>query len=155
MQSSAKRVPNVEMSAEYYRQRSTNGGLLISESTSISEQGTAYYRTPGIYRPGKASLRQCTAKRRSFSCSCGMWVGCRTPGTSRTAGCRSRSVRFPCRAVCVCRTAPRLRTKFFRELRAEDEIPEILEEYRVATRNAFLAGFDGVEIEAANGYLTK
>ena len=40
-----------------------------------------------------------------------------------------------------------------RELRAEDEIPAIVADYAKAAKNAFLAGFDGVEIHGANGYL--
>ena len=40
-----------------------------------------------------------------------------------------------------------------RELRAEDEIPAIIANYAKAAKNAFLAGFDGVEIYGANGFL--
>ena len=46
---SVEGVPSVDLAGVYYAQRTTKGGLLISEATPISQQGTGHFRVPGIY----------------------------------------------------------------------------------------------------------
>ena len=144
-----------DITATYYAQRAS-AGLLISEGSQISHQGQGYLRTPGIYTPEQvAAWRKVTdavhkAGGRIFI---QLWHVGRVSHTSLQP-----NVGAP-----VGPSAIRANTKTFleggfadvSEPRALDlsEIPGILRDYEQAARNAKEAGFDGVEIHAANGYL--
>jgi len=141
--------------ATYYAQRAS-AGLLISEGSQISHQGQGYLRTPGIYTPEQiVGWRKVTdavhkAGGRIFL---QLWHVGRVSHTSLQ----------PNGAAPVGPSALRANTKTFleggfaevSEPRALDlsEVPGILRDYEQAARNAKEAGFDGVEIHAANGYL--
>jgi N-ethylmaleimide reductase len=141
--------------ATYYAQRAS-AGLLISEGSQISHQGQGYLRTPGIYTPEQAAgWRKVTdavhkAGGRIFI---QLWHVGRVSHTSLQPG----------GAAPVGPSALRANTKTFlangfadvSEPRALElsEIPGILRDYENAARIAKEAGFDGVEIHAANGYL--
>lgn len=144
-----------DITATYYTQRAS-AGLLISEGSQISHQGQGYLRTPGIYTPEQvAHWRKVTnavhkAGGRIFI---QLWHVGRVSHTSL----------LPDGAAPVAPSALRAQTKTFitggfvdvSEPRALElsEIPSILRDYENAARNAKEAGFDGVEIHAANGYL--
>ena len=144
-----------EIAATYYAQRAS-AGLLISEGSQISQQGQGYLRTPGIYSPEQvAGWRRVTdavhkAGGRIFI---QIWHVGRVSHTSLQPG----------GGAPVGPSAVRANTKTFlasgfaevSEPRALEisEIPGILRDYEQAARNAKEAGFDGVEIHAANGYL--
>ena len=84
--------------------------------------------------------------------SSGMSGGCPIPRCSPAVPCRWRHRRF------VRRRHPlhgRLQALRHTARACNAEIPEIVEQYRHAARNALAAGFDGVEIHAANGYLIE
>ncbi len=153
-------VPNALM-AEYYAQRAdpaTGAGLIVSEATQISPQGQGYQDTPGVHSPEQvAGWRRVTdaVHARGGRIVCQLWhvgrishqalqVGGAAPvsSTSRVAASRVLVAgKFePC-------SAPRA-------LRA-DEIPGIVADYAHAARCAMDAGFDGVEVHAANGYLIE
>ncbi|HST95713.1 MAG TPA: alkene reductase [Microvirga sp.] len=141
--------------ATYYAQRAS-AGLLVSEGSQISHQGQGYLRTPGIYTPEQvAGWRKVTdavhkAGGRIFI---QLWHVGRVSHTSLQPG----------NGAPVGPSAVRANTKTFvaagfaevSHPRALDlsEIPGILREYEQAARNAKEAGFDGIEIHAANGYL--
>ena len=147
------RVPN-EIMAEYYAQRSSFG-LILSEATSISAQGVGYPNTPGIW--SDAQVEGWKLVTRAVHESGGqillqLWhVGRVSDPIYLDGGLPvAPSAIAPSGHVSLIRPA-----KDFVTPRALDagEIPGIIEDYRRGARNAQAAGFDGVEIHGANGYL--
>ena len=154
-------VPN-DLMAEYYAQRA-GAGLIVSEGTWISPLGKGYAWTPGIHTPEQvAGWRKVTravhaAGGRIFA---QLWHVGRLSHISLLDG-RSpvSSSAIQAQGVNVF-VAERDGTPGFvqasqpRALTVE-EIHAIVGEYRQAARNAMAAGFDGVELHAANGYLVN
>lgn len=147
-------VPN-ELAAIYYGQRAS-AGLLISEATQISQQGQGYQDTPGIYtQPQIEGWRAVTkaVHAKGGHIFVQLWH----------VGRVSHVDLQPDGAAPVAPSAMRAATKVFvndsfedaSEPRALDvsELPGIVNDFRVAAANAIAAGFDGVEIHGANGYL--
>lgn len=144
-----------ELHATYYAQRAS-AGLIISEASQISPMGQGYLRTPGIHSPEQvAGWRKVTDAVHA--------AGGRMVIQLWHVGRVSHVSLLPEGEVPVAPSAIRANTKTFiesgfadvsepRALRL-DEIPAIVEDYRRAARNAMEAGFDGVEIHGANGYL--
>jgi len=153
-------VPNALM-ATYYAQRAdpaTGAGLIVSEATQISPQGQGYADAPGVHSAAQvAGWRQVTdaVHARGGRIVCQLWhVGRishealqpgRVPPVSSTA--RVANSRVLVDGKFIACSAPRA-------LRA-DEIPGIVADYAHAARCAMDAGFDGVEVHAANGYLIE
>ncbi|MFZ5521664.1 MAG: alkene reductase [Pseudomonadota bacterium] len=148
------RVPH-ELSIEYYRQRAT-AGLIVTEAAQISPMGQGYLDTPGIY-----SDEQIAAWKRVTDAVHA--AGGKIVIQLWHVGRISHVSLLPGGAAPVAPSAIRAQAKTFttegfvdvsepRALDAE-EIPLIVQDYRVAARNAIAAGFDGVEVHAANGYL--
>jgi N-ethylmaleimide reductase len=144
-----------DITSTYYTQRAS-AGLLISEGSQISHQGQGYLRTPGIYTPEQvAGWRKVTdevhkAGGRIFI---QLWHVGRVSHTSLQPNAGAPVGPSPLRA----NTKTYLQEGFAdvsapRALELS-EIPGILRDYEQAARNAKQAGFDGVEIHAANGYL--
>ncbi len=141
--------------AEYYRQRAS-AGLIVTEGTQISQQGQGYAWTPGIYTPEQVrGWREVTdaVHRAGGKIVAQLWHVGRVSHTALQPGGQAP----------VAPSAIRAETKIFidtgfadtsmpRELTAA-EIAAIMRDYRHATRCAREAGFDGVEIHGANGYL--
>jgi N-ethylmaleimide reductase len=141
--------------AEYYAQRAS-AGLLISEATQVSPDGQGYEATPGIHSPEQ--IEGWRAVTRAVHARGGriflqLWHVGRVSHTSLQ----------PDGASPVAPSAIRANTKTFiggafsdvsepRALRRE-ELPGIVEKFRKGARNALDAGFDGVELHGANGYL--
>jgi N-ethylmaleimide reductase len=143
------------LNAEYYRQRAT-AGLIVSEATQISQQGQGYILTPGVYTDEQvAGWRLVTDAVHA--------AGGRIYLQLWHVGRVSHVSLQPGGAAPVAPSAVRARTKTYlahgfddvSEPRALelDEIPGILRDYAKAAANAKRAGFDGVEIHGANGYL--
>lgn len=141
--------------ATYYAQRAS-AGLIISEATQISPQGKGYIQTPGIYSTEQiAGWEQVTEAVHSHGGKIFMqlWhVGRISHPALQVDG-----------VLPVAPSAIRAHGQVFtgqgmvdlvtpRALRL-DEIPGIIADYRRAAENAREAGFDGVEIHSANGYL--
>ena len=147
-------VPS-DLAVEYYRQRAT-AGLLITEGSQVSPEGQGYVDTPGIYnREQVAGWRRVTDAVHS--------EGGRIAVQLWHVGRISHISLQPKGHAPVSSTARRAETTTFtrdgfvpvsspRALRA-DEIPAIVASYRDAARRAMDAGFDGVEVHGANGYL--
>jgi N-ethylmaleimide reductase len=149
-----ERIPNALM-AEYYAQRAS-AGLMISEATVVSEQGIGWINSPGIYsdeqmlgwkqvvgavhaRGGLIFLQLWHCGRASHS---NFHRG--KPAVSASAiAIQGDEIHTPM-GKCPYEVPRALET---------DEIPGIVEDYRKAAERAKMAGFDGVEIHAANGYL--
>lgn len=140
--------------AEYYSQRAS-AGLIITEATQISPQAQGYQDTPGLYTPEQiAGWRKVTdaVHAKGGRIFVQLWhVG-------RISHVDLQNGKAP-----VAPSAIRAETKTFvnggfadvSEPRALDidEIPGIIDSFRKAAANAIQAGFDGVEIHGANGYL--
>ncbi|TMW99676.1 hypothetical protein EJD97_002123 [Solanum chilense] len=141
----------------HYSQRSTNGGLLIGEATVISESGIGYKDVPGIWtkeqvEAWKPIVDAVHAKGGIFFCQ--IWhVGRLShkdfqPNGQDPISCTNKPLTAQTRSdgIDVEQYTPPRRLTI-------DEIPQIVNEFRVAARNAIEAGFDGVEIHGAHGYL--
>jgi N-ethylmaleimide reductase len=154
------RVPN-ELMVEYYRQRAhpaTGAGLIITEASQISPMGQGYLDTPGIYSPEQvAAWRRVTdaVHAEGGKIVIQLWH----------VGRISHVSLLPKGEVPVSSTARAATAKTFvaggfaevstpRAL-ATSEIAGIVDDYAHAARSAIAAGFDGVEIHAANGYLLE
>ncbi|RDI07597.1 N-ethylmaleimide reductase [Pseudomonas fluorescens] len=147
-------VPS-EFAATYYSQRAS-AGLLISEASQISQQGQGYQDTPGIYT--QAQIDGWRTVTEAVHAKGGriflqLWHVGRVSHVDLQAN----------GAAPVAPSALRPATKVFvnnsfedvSEPRALDisELPGIVNDFRQAAANAIAAGFDGVEIHGANGYL--
>lgn len=150
---SAGRVPNAMM-AEYYAQRAAFG-MILSEATSISAQGVGYPNTPGIWSQEQVEgwkLVTSAVHQAGGQILLQLWHVGRVSDPAYLDG------RLPVSASAV---AAHGHVSLIRPLtdyvtpRALDlaEIPGIIEDYRRGAENAKAAGFDGVEIHGANGYL--
>lgn len=145
------------LTVEYYRQRAS-AGLIIAEASPISPLAQGYLDTPGIW-----SAEQVAAWREVTSAVHG--EGGKIVLQLWHVGRISHSSLLPDGAAPVSSTDRVANASTFtregfipvskpRALR-DDEIPALIEDYRRAARNAIDAGFDGVEIHAANTYLIE
>lgn len=146
-----------EMMVEYYRQRAS-AGLIISEAIGISQQGLGWPYATGIWSAEQvAGWRKVTdaVHARGGRIFVQLWH----------VGRISHVDLQPGNAAPVSASAIRAQTKTFvhngfvdvSEPRALeiDELPGIVNDFRQAPANAITAGFDGVEIHGANGYLLE
>ena len=143
-----------DLNAEYYRQRAS-AGLIISEATQVSPGGVGYPATPGIHSPEQvAGWRKLTdavhgAGGRMF---CQLWYCGRISHPSMLNGklpVAPSAIRPEGEAMTWEGPQPFVTPKAL----TEKEIEHIIGEYGRAARLAREAGFDGVEVHAANGYL--
>ena len=143
------------MNAEYYAQRAS-AGLIVSEATNISAEGRGYALTPGIYDDAQVDgWRGVTEAVHAAGgrIVCQLWHVGRISHPSLQPGGA-----LPVAPSAVRPEGQAFTDKGFQPFvtpRALDieEIPRIVEDYRHATDCARRAGFDAVEIHAANGYL--
>lgn len=149
----ADRVPNALM-AEYYAQRAS-AGLIISEATSVTPMGVGYPNTPGIWSDDQ--VRGWSNVTKAVHANGGrivlqLWHVGRISDPLYLNGELpvAPSAVKPAGHVSLVRPQKEYVTP--RAL-ALEEIPEIVEAYRIGAENARAAGFDGVEIHGANGYL--
>lgn len=147
------RVPN-DLMREYYVQRAS-AGLMISEATCVSAMGVGYPDTPGIWSEEqvggwkKITDAVHSAKGRIFL---QLWHVGRVSDPIYLEGHLpvAPSAIAPEGHVSLVRPVKNYVTPRALEL---EEIPNIVESYRLGAKNAKDAGFDGVEIHGANGYL--
>jgi len=147
-------IPNAMM-LDYYRQRAS-AGLIISEATGISLQGLGWPYAPGLWsrpqieawKPITAAIHEAGGHIVSQLWHMGRVVHPSLPG------------RAPHPVSSSPTTAPGMAHTYggkmpYVQARALElhEIPAIIEDYARAAANAIEAGFDGVQIHAANGYL--
>jgi len=156
MRATAGSLAPHDLNVEYYRQRSS-AGLIVTEASQISPLGMGYPLTPGIYsdeqvagwkkvtdavhaEDGKIFIQLWHVGRVSHTSlhpEAGLPVApsaVAAPGMTFTASFEQVPFETP-RAITV------------------DEIKQTIQDYRKAAENAKAAGFDGVELHAANGYL--
>ncbi len=149
------RLPNALM-AEYYAQRA-DAGLLISEATSISVQGLGWLNSPGIYTDEQAEAWQLITQAvhdRGGKIFLQLWHCGRASHTSF----------HPELGLPVAPSAIKLNGDYIHTPNGKQayetpraletaEVKQIVLDYKKAAEKAKAAGFDGVEIHAANGYL--
>ncbi len=150
---STGRVPN-ELMAEYYRQRAT-AGLIISEATAISPQAVGYADTPGLWSEEQVAgwkLVTQAVHEAGGRILAQLWHVGRISDPVFLDGNLpvAPSAIRPAGTVSLVR--PRKEFVTPRALEP-DEIPGIIADYKKAADNAKRAGFDGVELHGANGYL--
>jgi N-ethylmaleimide reductase len=149
-------IPN-EMNALYYGQRASNGGLIITEATDISDQARGYPGVPGAYTP--AQLEGWKRITDSVHAKGGLmvlqiWHTGRISHSSMQPGGGAPVAPSPVTPPGnhFDRNGGFAPFETPREL-TEVEIDQITADFVQATENARAAGFDGVEIHGANGYL--
>jgi 2,4-dienoyl-CoA reductase-like NADH-dependent reductase (Old Yellow Enzyme family) len=148
-----ERLPN-KLMAEYYTQRAS-AGLILTEATSISPQGVGYAATPGIWSREQVEGWKVITKAvhdAGGTIFSQLWHVGRISDPMFLDGELpvSASAVTPDGFLSLVRPKKAFVTPRALEL---DEIPGVIEAYRQAAENAQEAGFDGVELHGANGYL--
>ena len=149
--------------ATYYRQRAnpaTGAGLIVTEATAISHQGQGYSDVPGIWSAEQVGAwKQVTdaVHAEGGQIVMQLWHVGRVSHTSLQPGGAAPVAPSAITAktktvLLVDAQAQFVETSAPRALEAA-ELPGIVQDYRRAAANAIAAGFDGVEVHAANGYL--
>ena len=145
-------VPTPEM-ASYYARRA-DAGLIISEATLIREDTQGYPNTPGIFTDGQINgWRRVT--RAVHSKGGRIFLQLFHAGRVSHPFYLNGALPIAPSAVPLSGRVPRTRELEYSTPRALDfeEIPALVASFVRSARNAMAAGFDGVEIHAANGYL--
>ncbi len=153
MRAGLERVPN-EMMAEYYAQRAS-AGLILSEATSVSPEGVGYHATPGIWNEEQIEGWQNVT--RAVHAAGGriflqLWHVGRISDPELLGG------ETPVSASAIAAAGP---VRNLRPVRPHptpraletDEVGRVVQDFRRGAENAKRAGFDGVEVHGANGYL--
>lgn len=151
-------IPN-PLNAAYYAQRASRGGLLITEATQISRQGKGYPSAPGIHSAeqveGWKLVTEAVHDKGGFIFLQLWHVG----RVSHSSLHPETGLPVSASAIAIADGAKAFSADFQqvpyetpRELEL-DELPGIVADYKRGAENAKAAGFDGVEIHSANGYL--
>lgn len=150
-------IPN-QLMAEYYKQRSA-AGLIITEGTSPSPNGLGYSRIPGIYSEAQVEgWKKITAAVHSKDGK----IFVQLMHTGRI----SHLANMPERAVIISASAVKPKGQMWTDVTglqdypiptemSIEEIKLTKQEYITADSNAIKAGFDGIELHGANGYLLE
>jgi N-ethylmaleimide reductase len=144
-----------QLNALYYAQRAS-AGLIISEATQIAPEGQGYISTPGIHSAEQIAGWTCVTQALHIAGGhivCQLWHVGRVSHPSFQPGGLA-----PVAPSAIKPNGQAFTAKGFEPIptpRALEtaEIPAIVAQYAQAARNAMAAGFDGVEVHAANGYL--
>jgi N-ethylmaleimide reductase len=153
-------IPNALM-AEYYAQRST-AGIIITEATQVSLQGKGYAKTPGIYTKEQIEgwkLITNAVHQNGSKIFLQLWhVGrVSSPKVNGLQPIAPSALTAQNTSVYIFDSAPNGDATFVpvekpREMNKTD-IDTVIKEFVQGAKNAIEAGFDGVEIHGANGYL--
>jgi N-ethylmaleimide reductase len=150
------RTPSALM-ATYYGQRAS-AGLIVSEATQISPEAQGYLDTPGIYSTEQlAGWRRITdtVHAKGGRMVAQLWHVGRISHVSLLPNGQPPVSSTARRADCKTFTAQGFEPVSQPRALRLDELPRIVADYRQAARNAIEAGFDGVEVHGANGYLME
>ncbi|MAF89644.1 MAG: alkene reductase [Bdellovibrionaceae bacterium] len=151
--SGVERIPN-ELMATYYKQRSS-AGLILTEATSITPMGVGYEGTPGIWNDAQVEGWKKTTEavhKEGGKIFLQLWHVGRISHPSFLGGETpvAPSAVKPAGHVSLLRPKKEFETPRALETK---EVKELVQTYKEAGARAKAAGFDGVEIHAANGYL--
>ncbi|MEI6492995.1 MAG: alkene reductase [Verrucomicrobiota bacterium] len=150
----SERVPN-DLMAEYYIQRAS-AGLIIAEATSISEQGLGWVDSPGIFNDAQeAGWKKITSTlhARGTPVFLQLWHCGRASHSSFHGGEPAVSASALKINGDVIHTPVGKQPYEVPRALETAEVAEVVEDYRRAAARAKAAGFDGIEVHAANGYL--
>ena len=160
------RKPTTTENDSYYAQRATAGGLLISEATNVCPGAQGYPNTPGIWneaqvqawKPVTSAVKKAATATGATAFFLQLWHTGRVSSSKYQPDGRPP----PSASATKCEseggvTLPDFSTVPYETARALEvsEIEEIVNHYGAAARNAVAAGFDGVEVHLANGYLPE
>lgn len=144
------------LNAEYYAQRAS-AGLIISEATQISQQGQGYPATPGIHSPEQVEgWKEVTeaVHQKGGKIFLQLWHVGRISHSSHQPGGKLPVAPSAIQPDGKTFTADWKQVDFETPHALEfAEIKQIINDYCTASENAKQAGFDGVEVHGANGYL--
>ncbi len=150
-------IPN-ELMAQYYGQRAS-AGLIITEGTSPSPNGLGYPRIPGIFSAAQvAGWKLVTAAVHAKGGKIFMQLmhcGRISHALNLPAGARVIAPSAVAAAGEMYTDAEGMKPHPVPQAMSEADIRVAIEEYAQAARNAVTAGFDGVELHGANGYLIE
>lgn len=152
-------IPN-EHAAEYYGQRATPGGLIIAEATQVTPYGQGYPSTPGIHSDEQvAGWKRVTeaVHKKGGLIFLQLWHVGRSSHSSFQPGGVLPVAPSAIPIIDGQSLTSEWKTVPYETPRALelDEIPGVIEAYRDGARKALAAGFDGVEVHGANGYLLE
>ncbi|KAF8023425.1 hypothetical protein BT93_F0816 [Corymbia citriodora subsp. variegata] len=139
--------------AEYYAQRSTKGGFLITEGTLISDTAAGFPGTPGIYTDEQVEAWKNVVDAvhsKGGIIFCQLWHVGRASNHGAPISSTNQSISDKWRIIMPDRT---LDVPHKPRALQTHEVWQVIEQYRRAAENAIRAGFDGVEIHGAHGYL--
>ena len=145
-----------DLMAEYYGQRA-GAGLIVTEGTSPSPHGLGYARIPGIHTPEQAAAWKQVTRAVHMR---GGKIFVQLMHTGRVGN----TLNLPPGAELLAPSALAVKGRIWTDSQGEqpygtpramtlDDIQQAINEYAQAAKNALAAGFDGVEIHGANGYL--
>lgn len=147
-------IPGSAMNIDYYRQRS-NAGLIISEGTQVAPIGKGYMATPGIYSESQIDGWKLITKAVHDAGSkiiAQIWHVGRISHPDLTGGEMPIAPSAIAPNAVAYTHAGKVDIPTPHAL-TEPEIAQVVDQFRQAAANAMRAGFDGVEIHGANGYL--
>lgn len=148
--------------ALYYSQRATPGGLLITEATAVSEAAQGFPHSPGMYNDEqmeswKPVVKAVQAKGGVFFMQ--LWHVGRISHTAYQpngqAPISSTTKRLISPQPCPLPDGVRFAEHSTPRALETHEVPQIVQQFRIAAKNAMAAGFDGVEIHCADGDLLE
>ena len=142
--------------AEYYRQRAS-AGLIIAEATMAMEGNSAFWREPGIYSDAQVEgwkLTTAAVHEAGGKIFLQIWHGGRACHPLLNDGKPQPVAPSELKIENDEVQTPEGKQPYaMPRALADEEIPSIIEGFRKAAQNAKAAGFDGVEVHGANGYL--
>jgi N-ethylmaleimide reductase len=147
-------VPLSELKADYYAQRA-GAGLIIAEATGISQEGLGWPNAPGIWNSAQiAAWQPVTAAVHTAGgrIILQLWHMGRIVHPDFLGGAQpvsSSATTAPGMAHTLSGKQPYVEARAL----TLSEIPRLIGDYVIAAQNAIAAGFDGVQIHSANGYL--
>ncbi len=143
------------LNAEYYRQRAT-AGLIITEASQVSAEGIGYPATPGIYSEQQvAGWKQVTdtVHQQGGKIFIQLWYTGRISHPSLLPNEQTPVAPSAIKPAGETPTMTGMQAFVTPRALLGDEIADIVGQYRHAAEQAKQAGFDGIEVHAANGYL--
>ncbi|KAI9018472.1 hypothetical protein CLU79DRAFT_837063 [Phycomyces nitens] len=152
MRATSDHIPGSLM-AEYYQQRASEGGLLITETTFITEEAGPFPFTPGIYNNKQIEAwKDITKAVHSKGGYIYVQLG---HGGRITSSTVIPGNKLPVSASPIANTGKNFAGDDFEVPHAleVEEISQLTKDFTQAAKNAISAGFDGVEINSANGLL--
>ncbi|RVU01186.1 alkene reductase [Novosphingobium umbonatum] len=159
MRADPQGVPH-PLAPEYYGERATPGGFQVAEATQATPYGKGYPGTPGIHSPEQVEAWKKVTNAvhaKGGTIFLQIWhVGRSSHSSFQPGGL------LPVAPSAIPITGLQALTPEWKSVPYEtpralelDEIPGIVETFRQGARNAMAAGFDGVEVHGANGYLLE